>query len=171
VNILPSVQVGLTQNLVDLQPRNHLYITAGVRKLGLDFALDTTRLADGYHELTAVAYEGSHARIQTRATLPAIIQNTFLNAILVLLDLTDPAPVEGTDHILVAANSPNGIDTITLCSTGGALESVTSQSTAYFQVAGPTLGAGLHPFYAVVRDVTGLSYRTKTKWVRLVRGQ
>ena len=54
----------LTQNLSDLQPRNHLYVTAGAGSLALTFPLDTTNLADGYHDLTAVAYEGSDARVQ-----------------------------------------------------------------------------------------------------------
>ena len=56
-----SRQLGstLTQNLSDLQPRNHLYVTAGAASLALTFPLDTTTLADGYHDLTAVAYEGT----------------------------------------------------------------------------------------------------------------
>jgi hypothetical protein len=41
----------LNQNVSDLQPRNHLYLTAGVTNLSLTFPLDTTALSDGSHEL------------------------------------------------------------------------------------------------------------------------
>jgi uncharacterized protein (TIGR03790 family) len=170
LSITPSAQSALTNNLGDLQPRNHLYVTAGASRLGLDFTLDTSTLADGHHELTAVAYEGSHVRTQTRATLPVMIQNGSLSAIITLLDLFDTAPVQGSYHIQVAANTTNDISTIALYSTGGVLETVTNQSTAIFQVDGGRLGVGRHPFYALVRDVSGLSYRTETKWVRLISG-
>ena len=36
------------------------------------------QLPDGYHELAAVAYEGSHVRTQTRATVPVCISNSPL---------------------------------------------------------------------------------------------
>ncbi len=60
---VPSFTSGgstLTANLSDLEPRNHLYVTAGASSLSLTFPLDTTTLPDGYHTLTAVAYEGSN---------------------------------------------------------------------------------------------------------------
>jgi hypothetical protein len=87
-----------------------------------------------------------------------------------LLDLPLTAPVQGSYHIQVTANT-NAISQVALWSTGGALATVTNQSTAVFQVEGSSLGAGRHPFYALVRDTDGRSYRTETKWVRLVRGQ
>ena len=118
LRITPVGPLELKDNLSDLRPRNHLYVTAGVSALGLDFTLDTSTLADGHHELTAVAYEGSHVRTQTRATLPVIIQNTSLSAIITLLDLPDTAPVQGRYHIQVAASTTNGISAIALCSTG-----------------------------------------------------
>ncbi len=156
----------LTQNLSDLQPRNHLYVTAGASSLALTFPLDTTTLADGYHELTAVAYEGSGVRTQTRETVPVQIQNSSLSATLTLLDLTNQASVQGTYHIQVTANT-NTVSLITLFSTGGALNTVTNTSTAIFQVNGTNLWAGLHPFYALVVTGDGLQYRTQTQWVRL----
>ena len=164
--IMSTPQGTLTQNLSDLQPRNHLYVTAGASSLALNFPLDTTTLADGYHELTAVAYEGSDVRTQTRKTLPVQIQNSSLSATLTLLDLTNPAPVQGTYHIQVIANT-NTVSRITLYSTGGALGAVTNQSTATFPVAGTNLWAGLHPFYAIVKTSGGLAYRTQTQWVQL----
>ena len=89
VIIQPSTAGALKKKIGDLRPRNHLYVTAGASALGADFTLDTSALADGYHELTAVAYEGSHVRTQTRATLPVVIQNTSLSATITLLDLPE----------------------------------------------------------------------------------
>jgi hypothetical protein len=156
----------LTQNLSDLQPRNHLYVTAGATTLALTFPLDTTTLVDGYHELTAVAYEGSNVRTQTKATIPVVVQNSSLSATLTLLDLTNQAPVQGTYHVQVAANT-NTVNLITLFSTGGALGMATNVSTAIFQVNGTNLWDGLHPFYALVETSDGLAYRTETSWVQL----
>jgi hypothetical protein len=164
--IMSTSQGTLTQNLSDLQARNHLYVTAGAASLALNFPLDTTTLADGYHELTAVAYEGSDVRTQTRKTLPVQIQNSSLSATLTLLDLTNQAPVQGVYHIQVAANT-NTVSLITLYSTGGALAAATNQSTATFPVAGTNLWAGRHPFYATVKTSDGLQYRTATQWVQL----
>ena len=163
--IMSTPQGTLTQNLSDLQPRNHLYVSAGAASLALAFPLDTTALPDGYHELTAVAYDGSNARTQTRATVPVVVQNSPLSAALTLLDLTNQAPVQGTYHIQVAANT-NTVTLITLFSTGGALDMATNQSLAIFQVNGTNLWAGLHPFYALVQTSDGLEYRTQTQWVR-----
>ena len=160
-------QSTLMQNLSDLQPRNHLYVTAGTGNLALTFPLDTTALTDGYHKLTAVAYEGSSVRTETAATLPVVVQNTALTATLTLLDLTNQAPVQGSYHIEVAANT-NTVSLITLFSTGGALETATNESSVIFQVEGTNLWAGLHPFYAVVETSDGLRYRTQTQCVRLL---
>jgi uncharacterized protein (TIGR03790 family) len=156
----------LTQNLSDLQPRNHLYVTAGAFSLNLIFPLDTTSLADGYHKLTAVAYEGSDTRTETLATLPVQFQNTPLSATLTLLDLTNQAPVEGSYHVQVTANT-NTVGLITLFSTGGVLNSATNVSSTIFQVDGTNLWAGLHPFYATVVTTNGLQYRTQTQWIQL----
>jgi len=162
----PSGTNTLTENLADLQPRNHLYVTAGATNLAATFALNTATLADGYHELTAVAYEGSHVQTQTRVTVPVRIQNTPLNATLTLVNLPDPSPVTGTYQIQITANT-NNVSTIKLYSTGGLLGTANNQSTATFNVTGANLGIGRHPFYAIVETTTGLQYRTETRRVRL----
>jgi uncharacterized protein (TIGR03790 family) len=163
----PSSAIALNDNLSDLQPRNHLYVTAGASHLNVGFQLDTTALADGFHELTAVAYEGSHVRTQTRVSLPVRVQNSTLNATLAAQDLTDPASVQGTFHFQVTANAVN-VGSITLLSTGGMVASVPNQATATFAVPASLLGAGLHPFYAIIQTTTGGKYRTETLWVRFV---
>jgi hypothetical protein len=163
----PSSQRSLTQNLSDLQPRNHLYVSAGATNLNVTGPLDTTSLPDGYHELAAVAYAGNHVRTQTRLTLAVRVQNSSLSADLNLLDLPATAPVSGTYHIQVTANTLNATN-ITLFSTGGALNSISNQSSATFTVSGSSLGVGLHPFYAIVESSTGAKYRTETKYARLV---
>ncbi|MGA9453193.1 MAG: TIGR03790 family protein [Verrucomicrobiia bacterium] len=166
VNMPSAPQGPLTNNLSDLQPRNHLYVTAGATSLALTFPLDTTTLADGYHELTAVAYEGSNVRTETAVTAPVVVQNSPLSATLTLLDLTNQAPAQGTYHIQVAANT-NTVSLITLFSTGGALGMATNVPTAIFQVNGTNLWDGLHPFYALVETSDGLQYRTGTSWIQL----
>jgi len=167
VVINPSAQMHLDANLSDLQPRNHLYVTAGASQLALTFPLDTTRLADGFHELAAVAYEGSSVRTQTRIILPVQVQNSPLAATLTLLDMGPTAPVAGTYHVQVAANT-NAVSAISLYSTGGMLGTLANQPTATFTINGLALGAGWHPFYALVQTASGRQYRTAEQWVRLV---
>jgi len=163
--MMSTPQGSLTQNLSDLQPRNHLYVTSGTTDLGLTFPLDTTALADGYHDLTAVAYEGSNVRTESKVTLPVVVQNGPLSATLTVLDLTNQIPVQGACHLQVTANT-NTVSLITLFSTGGAVATATNASTAIFEVDGTNLWAGLHPFYALVETADGLKYRTQTQCVR-----
>ena len=165
----PGGPVSLNANLSDLQPRNHLYVTAGVTNLSLMFPLDTTRVPDGFHILTALAYEGSSVHTQTRASLPILIHNSSLSATLTFLDLTTPALVQKIYHVRVAVNT-SPISAIRLYSTGGLMAKIINQSASTFTVNGSFLGPGLHPFYALVDPPSGPSYRTDTTWVRLVSG-
>lgn len=165
LSALPSSST-LRVNVSDLQPRNHLYITAGAGQINADFNLDTTTLPDGYHELTAVAYEGSSVRTQTRTTVPVRIQNTSLTATLNLINLTNNASAQGSYEIQVTANT-NNISSITLYSTGGTMAVATNVSDAIFPVHGTNLWEGLHPFYALIEAATGEKYRTRTEWIRL----
>ena len=165
MSVLPS-SGALRVNLPDLQPRNHVYLTVGAYNLTPTFSLDTATLPDGYHELTAVAYEGSSVRTQTRTTVPVRIQNTSLTATLALLNLTNNASAQGSYQIQVAANT-NNISSITLFTTGGSMAVATNVSDVIFPVHGTNLWEGLHPFYALVEAASGEKYRTRTEWVRL----
>lgn len=156
----------LRANVSDLQPRNHLYVSSGALSINTTFPLDTTALPDGYHELTAVAYEGTSVRTQTRTTIPVRIQNTSLSATMTLLDLTNNATAQGSYQIQVTANT-NNVSSITLFTTGGAMATATNISDAIFPVHGTNLWDGLHPFYALVETTTGEKYRTRTEWIRL----
>ena len=162
----PKTVSSVNANMSDLQPRNHLYLTAGAQTLAAKFALNTASLPDGYHELIAVAYEGSNVRTQTRSTVPVYVRNSTLTATLVALDFADTAPVSGTYHLQVQANT-NSVSTISLFSTGGLLGSVTNQSSPTFTISGAALGAGLHPFYALVQTNDGRAFRTPILWLRL----
>ncbi len=157
----------LTENLGDLQPRNHLYLTAGATNLSFSFPLDTTTRANGSHELAAVFYEGSHVRTQTRATRTVVISNSPLAATFDCLVGGSNTALEATLEFAVTANT-NAISRIELFSTGGSLAAITNQSSATFSVGGTNLGLGLHPFYAVVADNGGKQFRTATKYIRLV---
>lgn len=163
----PLGTLRLTENLGDLQPRNHLYLTAGATNLSFTFPLDTTTLANGSHELGAVFYEGSHVHTQKRVTQNVVITNTPLAATFVCLVGGSNTALEATLQFAVTANT-NAISRIELFSTGGSLAAVTNQSSATFSVGGTNLGLGLHPFYAVVADNGGKQFRTATKYIRLV---
>ncbi|MGO9203984.1 MAG: TIGR03790 family protein [Limisphaerales bacterium] len=165
--VTPTDSQPLTDNLSDLQPRTHLYITSGAAAFQLTFPFDTTAQADGFHELTALIYEGSNVRVQGRAAQTVRIQNTALSAVLSTLFGASNVAAEATIPFSVVANT-NHIASIELFSTGGSLGVVTGQSSASFSVAGPSLDVGLHPFYAVVTAANGARYRTETKWIRLV---
>ena len=167
VTVQPSGTQRLDQNLPDLQPRNHLYLTAGATNLPFSFAFNTTTQADGYHELTAVAYEGSHVRTQGRVAQTVRVQNSSLAAVFTTLVGDTNTALEATLQFSVVANT-NNISKIELFSTGGSLTNVLGQSNTVFSVAGTNLDLGLHPFYAVVTASSGKQYRTETKWIRLV---
>jgi len=164
--ITPTNTQALNQNVSDLQPRNHLYITAGVTNLSFTFPLDTTTLSDGCHELEAVVYEGSHVRTQARVSQNVRVQNTPLSATFTTLAGASNTVLNFTLLFSVAANT-NTISTIELFTTGGSVGVVSNLSTATFAVAATNLGVGLHPFYAVVTRSDGKQYRTGTEWIRI----
>ena len=165
--IIASGNTRLIDNVSDLRPRAHLYVTAGTSNLSLTFPFVTTNLADGYHELDAVAYEGSHVHTQARATRNIIIQNTSLSATLNTLVGGSNSALEATLQFSVTPNT-NTISLIQLFSTAGLIAAVTNQPTATFSVVGTNLGLGLHPFYAVVTANSGAQYRTATTYVRVI---
>lgn len=157
----------LVDNASDLMPRNHVYVTAGATNLNFGFRIDTGYLADGYHDLTAVAYEGTHVRTQTKTSLPVFVRNTSLTATQTLTDLPDPSPAQGTYHIQVNAGT-NAVSAIRLFSTGGQYAAISNQANVTFTIAGSVLGPGLHSFYAMIEAPGGVRYRTQPSWVRLV---
>jgi hypothetical protein len=167
ITFTPTGPQSLEDYLGDLKPRNHLYVTAGVTNLSVTFAFNTINLANGWHELTAVAYEGSHIRTQQRIVKAVQVQNGSLSAAFTLLAGASNTVVNSTLTFSVTANT-NTVSKIELFSTGGALSNVLGQSSAIFSVAGTNLQVGLHPFYAVVTTTDGKQYRTETKWIRLV---
>jgi hypothetical protein len=166
LDISPTNTEALNQNVNDLEPRNHLYVTAGVTNLSLTFPLDTTALSDGFHELAAVVYEGSHVRTQARVSQNVRIQNTPLNATFTTLAGASNTVLNFTLLFSVTANT-NTISTIELFTTGGSVGAVSNLSSATFTVVATNLGIGLHPFYAVVTRSDGKQYRTGTDWIRI----
>ncbi len=166
LDISPTNTEALNQNVSDLQPRNHLYLSAGVTNLSFAFPLDTTALSDGCHELTAVVYEGSHVHTQARVTQNVRVQNTPLSATFTTLAGASNTVLNFTLLFSVAANT-NTISTIELFTTGGSVGVASNLSSATFMVAATNLGIGLHPFYAVVTRSDGKQYRTETKWIRI----
>jgi uncharacterized protein (TIGR03790 family) len=149
----------LEDNVLDLQPRAHVYLSSGAASLPVQFTLDTTAFADGFHDLTAVAYEGTSVRTQTRVQETVQFRNTGLSA-------TFAASADGANGDLlftIAANATN-VARIELFSTGGSVAVATNQAEAELEAPAAFLGVGLHPFYAVVTDANGHQYQTPTAW-------
>ncbi len=166
-SIQPPGLATLTGNLADLQPRNHLYLTAGRTNVNFAFPFNSATLADGFHELTAVAYEGSHVRTQKRISQSVRVQNNTWSATFTTLMGGTNTALEATLQFAVVA-STNSITRIELFSTGGLYAVSNNVNNATFSVAATNLGIGLHPFYALVTRSDGTQYRTETKWHRIV---
>ena len=111
----------LEDNLPDLQPRAHVYLSSGAASLPVQFTLNTTHYADGYHDLTAVAYEGTSVRTQTIAKRTVQFRNTTLSASLAAF----AASANGDLSFVIAANATN-IARIELFSTGGLVAAATN---------------------------------------------
>jgi uncharacterized protein (TIGR03790 family) len=159
---MPGGTYTLEDNIRDLQPRAHINLSSGTASLPVQFTLDTTKFADGFHELTVVAYEGTSVRTQTRTAETVQFQNTALSSSFGTIS----AETNGDIQFTVSANATN-IAQIELFSTGGSIGTATNQQTAQLVGSIATLGVGLHPFYAVVTDSNGQRYQTQTVWEQL----
>ena len=157
----------LADNVNDLRPRNHLYVSSGAASLAVNFSCDTTQIPDGWHQLTAVAYEGTSVETQTRAVRNVQIQNTSLSATLTALPAGTTAALNQQLQFTVTASTTN-IARIELFSTGGSAGAVTNQAVAVFNLSAANFGLGLHPFYALVTDQSGNRFQTQTIWQRIV---
>ena len=104
----------------------------------------TTNFTDGYHELDAIAYEGSHVRTQTRATQNIFIQNTPLSATLTPLLSGTNSALQPTLQITVTA-SANNINTIQLFSTGGLLAANHEFNSGFGDLLGEPFQPGRRP--------------------------
>ena len=163
----PAAQSLIDENLYDLKHRNHLYVSAGLNTLSATLAFNTRSQPDGSHQLTAIAYEGSSVRTQTRADLPVMIRNNAWSASLIPLMAGSNTMLSSTLQFRVIA-STNTISKIEIYSTGGLVGSANGVSEANFSVLGGPLGLGLHPFHAIVTATNGERYRTAPILVRLV---
>jgi hypothetical protein len=164
---LPTGTNLLQDNLTDLRPRNHLYVSSGAASLPASFVLDTTLLPDGFHQLTAVACEGTSVRTQTRISRTVQVRNTALAAAFTPLLVGTNATLDMPLQFAVTPNATN-ISRLELFSTGGSVGVVSNQPSVVFTVPSATLGLGLHPFYALVTDTGGRQYQTETDWIRLI---
>ncbi|HUC86079.1 MAG TPA: hypothetical protein VL970_12855, partial [Candidatus Acidoferrales bacterium] len=155
----PAGTYTLDDNFLDLEPRAHVYLSSGAAFLPVQFTLDTTRFADGFHQLTAVAYEGTSVHTQTRIERSVQFRNTPLTATLSAVG----SSTNGDLLFTVAANASN-ITQIQLFSTGGAAAAATNMASALLTASATNLGAGLHPFYALAIDSNGHKYQTAPIW-------
>jgi hypothetical protein len=135
----------------------------------LAIPFNTLTNADGHHELTAVAYEGSHVRTQTRVSRTIRIQNTpFAAAFTTMLGGSNTA-LKATLQFQVAANTNDAsMNRIELFSTGGSWGVISNTAIAVFSLPATNLHLGLHPVYAVATRNDGKQYRTAMEWIRIV---
>jgi hypothetical protein len=157
----------LADNVGDLRVRNHVYLSSGFNSLPVNFSLDTTQLPDGYHQLTAVAYEGTSVATQTRITRNVRIQNTSLTATFSALPAGTNVALGQALQFTVTLNATN-IARIELFGTGGSVGVITNQATAAFNLSTTNFGLGLQPFYALVTDQAGHRYQTQTAAYRII---
>jgi uncharacterized protein (TIGR03790 family) len=158
----PAGMYALEDNLPDLQPRDQIYLSSGGVSLPARFNFQTTNFADGFHQLTAVAYEGTSVRTQTQLTETAQFSNSPLSANISALG----ADTNGNLLFGITANASDIAQT-QLFSTGGVISETNNKPSAVLAGWASTLGVGLHPFYAVVTDSNGHHYQTQTIWEQL----
>jgi uncharacterized protein (TIGR03790 family) len=165
--ITPLNQAPLNRNVDDLKHRNHLYISAGLGTLTAAATFNTALHPDGPHRLTAIAYEGTSVRTQTRTDTSIQISNNTWKAVLSPLLAGSNSAVSATLQFRVTASIAT-ISNIELFTTGGLVASASGVNEATFNIAGNSLGVGAHEFYAVVTSNNGQRYRTSVVPVRLV---
>ena len=168
IHVQPGASQRLDERPNDLQPRNHLYLAAGKSRVDLLIPLDTTLLSDGFHELRAVAYEGTSMATQTHVPIQVRISNTGLEAACELVGASGPVYVGDQAQVRVSAG-PQAIRRIDLFTTGGRLAGSTNESISTFTLRGDVLGAGSHSVYALVTDTDGRQYRTAPAIVTFYR--
>lgn len=157
---VPSGTVNLRQNIADLHPRQHIYVSSGLPVLEGEATIDTTGIPDGVHEFIAVAYEGTHVRIQTRASMQVNVKNTPIMGTLQRLSGSLAPPGSQVRLRVEASGAP--VQRIELFTTGGLAGIATNVSSADFELSADWLGAGVHPFYALVTTSLG-SFRTSAQ--------
>ncbi|HTL16287.1 MAG TPA: hypothetical protein VL793_03570, partial [Patescibacteria group bacterium] len=165
--VLPAGTNTLEDNISDLRPRNHLYLSSGLNRILIPLTLDTIQIPDGFHELELVAYEGTSVRTQTRISRMVQVRNVGLSADLFTAVAGTNITLDTPTTFLVSANT-NNISTIQLFSTGGLIGTASNVSSAEFSVPTGFLGVGLHPFYAVVTDTDGNRFRTQIEALRII---
>ncbi|NOS71665.1 MAG: TIGR03790 family protein [Verrucomicrobia bacterium] len=167
LTVIPVGTQRLDENLTHLRQRAHLYVTAGLTNLPISFSFNTTTNADGYHELAAVAYEGSHVRTQKRISQTVRIANTNFSAAFNVLNGGTNTALETMLQFSVVANT-NTMNRIELHTTGGLWSTVSNAQTGNFSMAATNLHIGLHPFWALAVRNDGKQYRTDTRWLRII---
>lgn len=168
LGITPAGTNTLDQNVDDLQPRAHLYLRGGLPALTATARLNTVPIPDGIHELTAVAYEGTHARTQTRASKTVRVQNTALSGTLRLLAGASNTLVTMPVVFEVEGRGGQVLKT-EIFSTGSLLQASGVGALSTFSINPTSLGVGQHPFHAMITFAGGSQYRTETVWLRFLR--
>ena len=163
----PGSEFRLDQNLTDLQPRNHLYLSAGLTNLTFSFLLNTVQMADGFHDLEAVAYEGTSVRTQTRLPLAVRVANTGLSGVVIpwprlWFAVCRKPPPRSTSSQMAVMSFPSGFT-----ARADSLGRLSIKPGAVFNLDRKFLGPEVHPIYAIIESAGGRCFRTETQFLRL----
>lgn len=130
----------LNDNAVVLRPRGTVLLTAGRPVLAASYALDTTALPDGPHELLAVACEGSAVAEQGRVVMPFSVTNHSLACAIVPSTRTVAWGAGFTVDVTTATGA--GPVTQLVLFVEGKTGAVLAASSGTFAVGTTGLGAG-----------------------------
>jgi Bacterial Ig domain len=110
----------------------------GATPPGSSFSIDTTKLADGAHELRVIAFEDSDVRTQGRWISQLLVNNSARS---VTVTITPQPADEATVLSVVVVASGGDVAEMRLLHNGRVL-AATTQAAATFPIAARTLGAG-----------------------------
>ncbi len=151
-----------------LSARATAFFTVGTTHLVANAFLDTTNYADGPHELTWIAYEGTAVRTETRQQIPLIVSNTSLS-----VSITSPPRyhlVSMGQIVTVDVSAVSGatVTSIVLMAEGKAVEEATASSGS-FTLATTNYGPGALSLFARAYDTAGAVAQSSDQVLRITR--
>ena len=127
-----------------LSARATVFLSEGRTNLAGAYSLNTTTLADGPHELMAVAYEGTAVRSQGRVKIPFVVNNHTASCV-----ITSPADhasfllgTSVTVHVSASAAGGGSVSTVQ-CYVEGKLLASTGTAPYVFTFPATNYGVGL----------------------------
>ena len=152
----PPSLANLNSNEDTLRAQGMLFIHEGLASLSDTWAIDTTDLPDGPHEVTAVAIEGSAVRSRKHVRIPFLVDNHALACVLTLPEAGLPY-LRGRPLPFAVTATPDGapITNLTLRINGRPITNATHTATWSGTIPTDDLGAGSWQLEVLAEDNTG----------------